>query len=328
MRFQGLALCFAALPCLHEAHGVADAEVGAHSESASLQDLAECIDRNHQCAYWSGIGECEANPSFMHVMCKASCRRCPGDGATRGAALYRSLEMQHIHARQEPHPPLEEFRELSYDPRIYVYDNFLTDEECEFLKGYAKPLLKQAKTINASTGLQEVDKVRTNSQMYVNDTDCREHPVISGVVQRCHQLARIPLGHGEPIQVGRYAEGEFYETHFDSEPAQDVIRSATILMFLEPAEDGGETIFPKRKVCGKEHFRPCCEDIESLIKEGQGVAVVGKKGQALLFYSHDLDGRHSIYGMHASCPVLAGEKWIAQQWMRSSPYRLSPHREL
>merc|ERR1712070_265499 len=104
----------------------------------------------------------------------------------------------------------KELRELSYDPRIFIYDDFVTDEECEFLKTYAEPSLQQARTINATSGLQQLDKVRTNWQMYVNQTDCAEHPIISSIVRRCHTLARIPLAHGEQIQVGRYREGEFY----------------------------------------------------------------------------------------------------------------------
>jgi len=163
--------------------------------------------------------------------------------------------------------------------------------------------------------------------MYVNETDCREHPVISKIIQRSHTLARVPLEHGEQIQVGRYKQGEFYEPHFDSEPAQAVLRTATILMFLEAPDEGGETIFPKHTVCGKEHFRPCCEDLHGkVVKEGEGFFVVGKKRQALLFYSHDVDGRHNIFGMHGSCPVVSGVKWIAQQWVRSKPYYLSPYR--
>merc|ERR1712054_368061 len=90
---------------------------------------------------------------------------------------------------------------------------------------------------------------------------------------------------------------------------------------------GGETIFPKRENCGKENFRGCCEDLTAkVVEKGQGVFVPGKKRQALLFFSHDPDGRHNIYGMHGSCPVRSGEKWIAQQWFRAEPYHLSPHR--
>lgn len=330
---QAMRLVFlpALLPAKPYAHDVIESSEGTTASQStgtdnnSLQALAECIDRNHQCAYWSGIGECEANPRYMHVMCRSACRMCPGDD-TRASKLYRSLELQYVHERQQPPPPMEELRELSYDPRVFVIDDFVTDEEAEVMMNYAKPLLKQARTINATTGLQQLDKARTNWQMYVNKTDNLEHPIFSKVVKRCHDLARIPLGHGEQIQVGRYNEGEFYEPHFDSEPNQGVRRSATVLIFLHGAEEGGETIFPKHLNCGHENFHGCCEDIPGkVLKQGKGLFIEGKKRQALLFYSHDLDGRNNIYSMHGSCPVVKGAKWIAQQWLREAPLESSPH---
>ena len=72
-------------------------------------------------------------------------------------------------------------------------------------------------------------------------------------MQRLQLLARAPLQHAEPLQavfhslslqglalrlsqVGRYEVGEFYQTHFDSEPEQGVRRAATVLIYLEPPE--------------------------------------------------------------------------------------------
>lgn len=285
---------------------------------------ASCVDQNFQCTYWSGIGECEKNPAYMHVACRESCRLCPGDEASRSQELYHSLEQQHIHARQEP-SHLKEMSELSYDPRIYVFDDFLTDKEAEFLKKHGLPHLQPSRTVNYTDGSLVDSKLRKNSQMSVDKADCVEHPVISEVIRRMHLLARAPLVHGEQLQVGRYGEGEYYEPHFDSEPMQDIMRTATVLVYLSVPEEGGETIFPKRSVCTDENFQKCCEDIPGMMAGGGGAWIPAKKRQALLFYSHDLDGRRNSFGMHGSCPVLSGEKWIAQQWFRAAPYKESPH---
>lgn len=293
--------------------------------STDLQAVANCVDKNFQCSYWSVIGECDKNPRYMHVMCKDSCRLCAGDGASRSHELYAALEHQHIHARQEP-SHLKEMLELSYDPRIFIFDDFVTDEECELLKSYALPTLEPSRTVNGTTGEQIETSLRKNYQMTVNKTECTEHSVISEVIRRMHVLARAPLGHGEQLSVGRYQEGEYYQPHFDSEPNQQIRRTATVLVYLSVPEAGGETIFPKRSVCTGENFQKCCEDIPNTISARGGVWVPAKKRQALLFYSHDLDGRRNVYGMHASCPVQAGEKWIAQQWFRDTPYASSPHR--
>mmetsp|Transcript_65895 Transcript_65895/g.117122 ORF Transcript_65895/g.117122 Transcript_65895/m.117122 type:complete len:326 (+) Transcript_65895:81-1058(+) len=296
-------------------------------ESSDVQVMADCVDRDLQCTYWSGIGECDKNPRYMHVMCKESCRLCPGDTASRSAELYQSLEHQHIHARQEP-SFLKEMMEVSYDPRVYVFDDFLTEKEAEFLMWYARPELRPSRTVNNTDGSMVESKFRKNFQMSVNETDCVDHPVIAEVIRRMHVLARAPFGHAEHLQVGRYQEGDYYEPHFDSEPVQNIMRSATVLVYLSVPEAGGETIFPKRSECTGEKFHSCCEDISSMITAGDGAWIPAKKRQALLFYSHDVDGRRNSNGMHASCPVQTGEKWIAQQWFRDAPYAGSPHLRL
>ena len=39
----------------------------------------DCRDENAHCEYWAGRGECDRNPKYMHVKCKASCRKCSGE---------------------------------------------------------------------------------------------------------------------------------------------------------------------------------------------------------------------------------------------------------
>ena len=88
-------------------------------------------------------------------------------------------------------------------------------------------------------------------QMYVTPVDCREHPVVSSIVRRMYRLARMPPGHGEQLQVGRYGAGQFYEPHYDSEqsPTARLARPATVIVYLkEPAGGGGETVFPRQGV--------------------------------------------------------------------------------
>eukprot|EP00930_Biecheleria_cincta_P020960 TRINITY_DN15633_c0_g1_i2.p1 TRINITY_DN15633_c0_g1~~TRINITY_DN15633_c0_g1_i2.p1 ORF type:complete len:331 (+),score=64.96 TRINITY_DN15633_c0_g1_i2:76-1068(+) len=288
-------------------------EAAAEDQGASeavTQELAPstlqpCADLNAQCAYWAAIGECEKNPRYMLTMCQISCHTCPGDNTAMNAKIYRELES------------------LAADPASSQQPQAQSQKG---LKQHALPHLEHAKTINMQTGQYQDDKVRTNSQMYVNKTSHFEDPLISSIVERLHVLARVPFGHAEQLQVGRYQQGQFYQPHFDSEPRQNVNRVATVIMYLEEPDAGGETVFPKRRSCGGQAFQECCAKRDELVVgEGHGFWVAGKKGQAVLFYSHDLDGKQNPYSLHGSCPVLAGEKWIAQQWFRVKPYDRSPH---
>lgn len=45
------------------------------------------------------------------------------------------------------------------------------------------------------------------------------------------------------------------------------------------------------------------------------------RGDALLFYSFRPDGSFEPLSLHGSCPVVRGDKWIAQQWVRSEVQR-------
>jgi len=299
-------------------------EEGLLPEEALDKD-APCEDGDVQCRYWAAIGECEKNPKYMKVVCRPACRTCPRDIATRLPEKYVALEQ----SLPDPEtigsgPP--RVHGILYDPRAMVFDDFITDAEAEQLKALASPHLHKALTINQTTGAQQVDRVRTNSQMYMNHSMCHDHHLVSDIIRRMYVLARIPWGHGEPLQVGLYREGQFYEPHFDSELAQGLARTATVILYLDAPEEGGETIFPKRRQCHSTHFSHCCKNLSNAVgHEGAGRWVTAKKRQALLFYSHDADGRHNTFAIHGACPVRSGNKWIAQQWFRSRPYSGSPH---
>eukprot|EP00747_Dinoflagellata_sp_TGD_P196253 gnl/TRDRNA2_/TRDRNA2_66101_c0_seq2.p1 gnl/TRDRNA2_/TRDRNA2_66101_c0~~gnl/TRDRNA2_/TRDRNA2_66101_c0_seq2.p1 ORF type:complete len:294 (+),score=39.46 gnl/TRDRNA2_/TRDRNA2_66101_c0_seq2:112-993(+) len=211
---------------------------------------------------------------------------------------------------------------LSASPRIYQVDGFLSDEECDFLKQKAEPDLRQSLTINRTTGEYHPDSVRTNMQMYVTKEDTRTDPVISRIQRRLYRFARVPVGHGEQIQVGRYRVGEKYDCHYDSEVSVNVVRTATVIVYLQDVEEGGDTLFPMGKDC--QPLGKCCGGPARDVTPPT-MRFHPKKGRALLFFSHDLDGDLNPHALHCACPVVSGEKWIIQAWLRSTLYPESPH---
>ena len=45
--------------------------------AVATENGGECVDSDPaNCPYWADIGECKANPGYMHVHCKKSCDRC------------------------------------------------------------------------------------------------------------------------------------------------------------------------------------------------------------------------------------------------------------
>ncbi|KAG1679837.1 hypothetical protein FOA52_012750 [Chlamydomonas sp. UWO 241] len=200
---------------------------------------------------------------------------------------------------------------LSWDPRIFVYRGFLSDEECEAIKKAAGPRLYRSGVVDAETGMSKNDDIRTSKGMFFSHG---ENPTVKSVEER---LARITMTHpmqGEGVQVLKYNIGEKYGPHHDyfSHDQADEgggNRLVTALMYLANVEEGGETVFPKVPVPPwqtKEHYSECAM---------KGLANKPRKGDVTIFWSIRGDGTFDHRSLHGSCPVIQGEKWSATKWI-------------
>jgi len=181
--------------------------------------------------------------------------------------------------------------QLSARPRIYQVDHFLSDEECRLLRAWD----------------------RHDSAAHV-----ARHPAVAAVHRRMHWLARLPPGHGEQLQVHVFRAGEEQACHSDSVPISNIniVRVATVIVYLSDVDEGGELVFPMGEDCGQ---LSCCLGNSSAV-----IRVQAKRGRALLFYSHDVDGEWNALAEHCVCPVLRGQEWIAEAWFRPTLYSGSP----
>lgn len=93
-----------------------------------------------------------------------------------------------------------------------------------------------------------------------------------------------------------------------------------MLLFLSEVEEGGETVFPSQsewaygaRPAAAANFSACAR---------RGPAVKPRTGDAILFWSMSTEGVEDHSAMHASCPVLAGEKWTATKWLHTTRFQL------
>ncbi|XP_039265616.2 uncharacterized protein LOC120341207 [Styela clava] len=111
--------------------------------------------------------------------------------------------------------------------------------------------------------------------------------------ERVNKYAGLDPRNGGKFQVTSYPEGVGYKGHHDctvdSPDKRD--RFATILVYLQDVEDGGETEFP---------------DL--------GVKVRPKKGRALLWNNMGSDGNCDLHSFHKAAMVTKGRKYILQRW--------------
>ena len=187
-------------------------------------------------------------------------------------------------------------------PRVVVFGQLLSDEECTGLMALAAPRLARSETVDNATGGTEVNASRTSDGMFFARG---EAPLITCIEQRIADLLHWPVDHGEGLQVLRYRPGAEYKPHHDYfdpvHPGTERIlqrggqRVASLVMYLNTPEGGGATIFP---------------DV--------GLEVWPVRGNAV-FFSYDLPDV-STRTLHGGAPVTAGEKWVATKWLRQGVF--------
>ncbi|MFD0667704.1 2OG-Fe(II) oxygenase [Ramlibacter sp. MAHUQ-53] len=183
-------------------------------------------------------------------------------------------------------------------PRIVVFGDVLSDEECDELIAQARPRLARSLTVATRTGGEELNEDRTSSGMFFRRG---ETPVVARLEQRLARLVNWPLENGEGLQILNYRPGAEYKPHYDyfdpNEPGTPTIlrrggqRVGTVVVYLSEPEQGGGTTFP---------------DV--------GLEVAPKRGNAV-FFAYERP-HPSTRTLHGGAPVIAGEKWIATKWLR------------
>ncbi|KAG7026717.1 putative prolyl 4-hydroxylase 10 [Cucurbita argyrosperma subsp. argyrosperma] len=208
---------------------------------------------------------------------------------------------------------------ISWEPRAFVYHNFLTKEECEYLISLAKPHMQKSSVVDSETGKSKDSRVRTSSGTFLPRG---RDKIIRNIEKRIADFSFVPVEHGEGLQVLHYEVGQKYEPHFDYfldeyNTKNGGQRIATMLMYLSDVEEGGETVFPAAK--GNFSSVPWWDELSDCGKKG--LSVKPKRGDALLFWSMKPDASLDPSSLHGGCPVIKGNKWSATKWMRVEEYK-------
>ncbi|KAG6493613.1 probable prolyl 4-hydroxylase 3 [Zingiber officinale] len=207
---------------------------------------------------------------------------------------------------------------VSWEPRAFMYHNFLSKEECEHFIMLAKPHMKKSTVIDNSNGKSKDSRVRTSTGTFLHRA---QDNVIKAIETRIANYTFIPVEHGEGLQVLHYDVGQKYEPHYDYFYDKFNIKNggqrvATLLMYLSDVEEGGETVFPNAKV--NSSSLPWYNELSDCGK--RGLALKPKMGNALLFWSMKPDGTVDPLSLHGSCPVIKGNKWSSTKWMHVHGY--------
>lgn len=186
-------------------------------------------------------------------------------------------------------------------PLPIIYENFLTDDECEYFKSVAEPHMERSHVLSNNTPISDV---RTSYQTFLDKTD----PYVINLYNRISAIVGVPVENFESFQVARYYPSQEYKAHYDAcdlvdkECVEDMkrggLRLYTCLMYLSDEFTGGATDFPNLNV-----------------------KVQPKKGMAVFFRNLNKDRTRPTEFFHAGMPVLSGTKYIANCWIRESEFK-------
>jgi prolyl 4-hydroxylase len=189
---------------------------------------------------------------------------------------------------------------ISLTPRAFLIENFISNYESEHLIQLASPKITASVVGQADSGGIFKSTTRTSSNTWVRRSTS---PLVETLYRRVANA--LGLSHdlltgssnAEDIQVVHYNVGEQYQAHYDwGVRGYSESRFITVLLYLSDSVDsetgGGETAFPKA-----------------------GFKIIPKRGNAVVFYNLLEDGNGDIDSLHASLPVLRGDKWLANFWV-------------
>ncbi|KAL9962659.1 hypothetical protein ACROYT_G031780 [Oculina patagonica] len=181
-------------------------------------------------------------------------------------------------------------------PRIFIFRDLLSTAEANRIKEIATPRLKRATVFNKKTGELENAHYRVSKSAWLESED---DEVIERVNRRIGAVTGLEMSTAEQLQVANYGMAGQYEFHLDfGDPGSplDVSpngnRIATVLIYLNDVSRGGYTVFTKAKTF-----------------------VSPTMGDAVFWYNLKKSGKGDYETEHAACPVLCGNKWVANKWL-------------
>ncbi|KAH7636267.1 vacuolar protein sorting-associated protein 33a-like protein [Dermatophagoides farinae] len=198
--------------------------------------------------------------------------------------------------------------QFNSEPFIAMYYDVISDKEIEIIKELSMPMLTRARVLTDDKD-NEISTVRVSQTAWFTEAN---EPLIGQLNRRIESITGLSVNMNksdcELVQIANYGIGGHYVPHYDylikdkpenqrtniSEKDQYAgDRIATFMFYLSDVEVGGSTVFTRL-----------------------GIRVNPVKGAAIFWYNLLRNGEGIIDTIHGACPVLIGEKWVANYWIR------------
>ncbi|CAA6672675.1 unnamed protein product [Spirodela intermedia] len=206
--------------------------------------------------------------------------------------------LQANHSTRPGGPDPSKVVQLSAHPRVYLYEGFLSDEECDHLISLARGRLEKSMVVGEIARKPTSGQIRASSGMFLPRG---KDEIVKRIEGRISTWTFLPAENGENMQILHYGVNETCEPHSDTsiDPSNLALggnRAVIVLMYLSNVVHGGEIIFSSSEMK------------DARVKDGGERSTCGN---ALLFFNLLPDGAPDKGSFLGGCMVLEGEKWLA-----------------
>lgn len=186
---------------------------------------------------------------------------------------------------------------------IQVYD-VIGDRKINRIKEAAQPSMHLSRVVDSTSkapGATTYSTVRTSVGTWLEEKYDSKGilPPIPYHIEQITGLKVASENSSEMLQVASYTFSGHYEVHLDAliTPLQYGYekgdRVATFMYYLTDVELGGKTAFVQA-----------------------GTVANPVKGSAVFWYDIHRDGEADYWTYHGACPVILGQKWVSNKWIR------------
>ncbi|XP_062194222.1 probable prolyl 4-hydroxylase 6 [Phragmites australis] len=191
-------------------------------------------------------------------------------------------------------------KRLSWHPRVFLYEGFLSDMECDYLISMARDKMDSS-LVNEGARDNLQNNTNANIKAYLVDS---KDTIVSKIEDRISTWSFLPKEYGGSMQILKYRVNKSGYNKDEPQSSSRGDRLVTILMYLSDVKRGGETVFPRSELKG-------AQVDQGTPSECSGYAVHPVKGNAILLFDLKPDGVIDQDGQYEVCSVLEGEEWLA-----------------
>ncbi|KAK4743590.1 hypothetical protein SAY87_009902 [Trapa incisa] len=135
--------------------------------------------------------------------------------------------------------------QLSWQPRVFMYKELLSKEECDHLISLESEKKDKIMTINGNSENISTSRQLLSSKVYLDVKDI----IVQRIEQKLSAWTFLPRENGRPLQVLHFENEDTklkYDYNVKDLPAGDLV--ATVVIYLSDVARGGEILFPQSAV--------------------------------------------------------------------------------